>query len=239
VPGALVVTVVVIGISAGTAWLHGGVVAPHLAFVTPTFDPLVIVSLGLPLFIVTMAGQNVPGFAVLRTFDYPEPPARTILVGSGILSAGGALFGGHAINLAALSAAIMAGPDAHPDRSKRWIATVSGGVVYLVLGLCAGLATSLVSASPPILITAVAGLAMLGALVSGITASLEQPENRIVAIITFLVVASGIVVAGIGSPFWGIVAGGAVMLWLSWHRKRAGRHAVSPPVVDDAVGGQE
>jgi len=239
VPGALVVTVVVIGISAGTAWLHGGVVAPHLAFVTPTFDPLVIVSLGLPLFIVTMAGQNVPGFAVLRTFDYPEPPARTILVGSGILSAGGALFGGHAINLAALSAAIMAGPDAHPDRSKRWIATVSGGVVYLVLGLCAGLATSLVSASPPILITAVAGLAMLGALVSGITASLEQPENRIVAIITFLVVASGIVVAGIGSPFWGIVAGGTVMLWLSWHRRRTGHQTILPPIVDDAVGGQE
>ncbi|HEY5319912.1 MAG TPA: benzoate/H(+) symporter BenE family transporter [Galbitalea sp.] len=239
VPGALVVTVVVIGISAGTAWLHGGVVAPHLAFVTPTFDPLVIVSLGVPLFIVTMAGQNVPGFAVLRTFDYPEPPARTILVGSGILSAGGALFGGHAINLAALSAAIMAGPDAHPDRSKRWIATVSGGVVYLVLGLCAGLATSLVSASPPILITAVAGLAMLGALVSGITASLEQPENRIVAIITFLVVASGIVVAGIGSPFWGIVAGGTVMLWLSWHRRRTGHQTILPPIVDDAVGGQE
>jgi benzoate membrane transport protein len=227
VPGALVVTIVVVGISAGTSWLHGSVVAPQLSFVAPTFDPLVIVSLGLPLFIVTMAGQNVPGFAVLRTFDYAEPPARTILVGSGLLSSVGALFGGHAINLAALSAAIMAGPDSHTDRSRRWIATVTGGIVYLVLGVCAGLATSLVSATPPLLITAVAGLAMLGALVSGITASLEQPENRIVAIITFLVVASGVVIVGIGSPFWGLLTGGIVMLWLGWHRRRAARRAVA------------
>jgi benzoate membrane transport protein len=226
VPGALVVTIVVVAITAGTGWLHGSVVAPQLSFVAPTFDPLVIVSLGLPLFIVTMAGQNVPGFAVLRTLDYQNPPARAALVGSGILSAGGALFGGHAVNLAALSAAIMAGPDSHPDKAKRWIATVTGGVVYVALGLCAGLATSLVSATPPLLITAVAGLAMLGALVGGISASLEQPENRIVAIVTFLVVASGIVVVGIGSPFWGLLAGGVVMLWLGWHRRRAARRAV-------------
>ena len=221
VPGALVVTIVVVGMTAGSGWLHGAVVAPHLSFVAPSFEPLVIVSLGLPLFIVTMAGQNVPGFAVLRTFDYPEPPARVILVGSGILSAGGALFGGHAVNLAALSAAIMAGPDSHTDHSRRWIATLTGGVAYIGLGLCAGLATSLVTATPPLIITAVAGLAMLGALVAGLGAALEKPETRIVAIITFLVVASGIVIVGIGSPFWGLLVGGIVMLWLGWHRRRA------------------
>jgi benzoate membrane transport protein len=225
VPGALVVTIVVVGITAGSGWLHGAVVAPHLSFVVPSFEPLVIVSLGLPLFIVTMAGQNVPGFAVLRTFDYPEPPARAILVGSGVLSAGGALFGGHAINLAALSAAIMAGPDSHTEHSRRWIATTTGGVAYIGLGLCAGLATSLVTATPPLIITAVAGLAMLGALVAGLNAALEKPETRIVAVITFLVVASGIVVVGIGSPFWGLLVGGAVMLWLGWHRRRASRVA--------------
>ncbi|MDQ1543525.1 MAG: benzoate rane transport protein [Actinomycetota bacterium] len=223
VPGALVVTIIVVGIHAGTGWLHESVVAPQLSFVSPVFDPIVIVSLGVPLFIVTMAGQNVPGFAVLRTFNYVNPPARPILVGSGLLSAGGALFGGHAINLAALSAALMAGPDAHPDRSKRWIATVTGGVVYIGLGLCAGLASSLVSATPPLLITTVAGLAMLGALVTSISAALEQPENRIVAMITFLVVASGIVVVGVGSPFWGLVVGGVVMLWLALWRRRASR----------------
>ncbi len=220
VPGALVATIVVVGISAGTGWLHGSLVAPHTVFVAPSFEPLVIVSLGIPLFLVTMAGQNVPGFAVLKTFGYEDPPARTILVSSGFVSAGAALLGAHVVNLAALTAAIMAGPDSHTDRSKRWIATVTGGAVYVLLGLAAGLAASLVAATPPLLITTVAGLAMLGALVSSIAASLEQPENRIVAIVTFLVVASGIVVVGIGSAFWGLLVGGIVMLWLGWRRRR-------------------
>jgi benzoate membrane transport protein len=223
VPGALLVTIIVVGQSAGTSWLSSGTIAPQLSFVAPSFSPAVIVSLGIPLFIVTMAGQNVPGFAVLRTFDYPDPPARTILVGSGALSVVGAFFGGHAINLAALSAAIMAGPDSHPDRTKRWTAPVVGGGVYVILGLCSGLAAALVSVTPPLLITAVAGLAMLGALVTAVTTSLEQTENRIVAIITFLVVASGVVIAGIGSPFWGLVVGGVVMLWLAWLRRRRAR----------------
>jgi benzoate membrane transport protein len=225
VPGALVVTIIVVGISAGTGWLRGSLVAPQLSFVLPTFQPLVIVSLGIPLFLVTMAGQNVPGFAVLKTFGYDDPPARGILVGSGLLSAVGALFGAHAINLAALSAAIMAGPDSHADRSKRWIATVTGGVLYIPLGLAAGLAASLVLVTPPLLITTVAGLAMLGAFVAAVASALEDPGTRVVAIVTFLVVASGIVIVGIGSAFWGLVVGGIVMLWLGWHRRRRERKA--------------
>ncbi len=221
VPGALVATVVAVGLSAGTGWLGGAALAPQLGFVAPSFDPLVLVSLGIPLYIVTMAGQNVPGFAVLSTFGYQRVPAAPILIGSGLLTAGGALFGGHAVNLAALSAAIMAGPDAHPDRAKRWVASFTAGAFYIVLGLGAGFATALVSASPPLLITAVAGLAMLGAFVSGITGALEAPEHRIVAVVTFLVVASGVVVGGIGSAFWGLLVGGAVMLWLGWSRRRA------------------
>jgi benzoate membrane transport protein len=220
VPGALVVAIIVVGISAGTEWLHGSIVMPHVQFVPPSFQPLVIVSLGIPLFLVTMAGQNVPGFAVLRTFGYEDAPARPILVGSGVLSAIGALFGAHAVNLSALAAAMMAGPDSHTEKSKRWIATATGGAVYLLLGLAAGLAASLVLVTPPLLITTVAGLAMLGALVSAVAASLERPEHRIVAIITFLVVASGIVIVGIGSPFWGLLVGAIVMLWLAWHRRR-------------------
>jgi benzoate membrane transport protein len=219
VPGALVVTIAVVGLSAGTSWLGSAVVAPQLSFVSPHFDPLVIVSLGLPLYIVTMAGQNVPGFAVLRTFDYHNPPARVMLVGSGALSVGGALFGGHVINVAALTAGLLAGPDAHPDKSKRWVAAFTAGAFYLVLGLGAGLATSLVSASPPILIEAVAGLAMFGAFIAGVSTALEEPENRIVAIVTFLVVASGIVIVGIGSPFWGLLVGGTLMLWLAATRR--------------------
>jgi len=221
VPGALVVTVIVIGMSAGGDWLSSAVVAPQLSFVAPEIDPRVIVSLGLPLYVVTMAGQNVPGFAVLATFGYTRPPASTILIGSGALSAVGALFGGHAINLAALSAALMAGPDAHPDPERRWVSSFAGGASYVVLGLGAGLATALVSASPPLLITAVAGLAMLGAMVSGITAALEDPQHRIVAIVTFLVVASGVVIGGVGSAFWGLLVGGVVMLWLGWTRTKS------------------
>jgi benzoate membrane transport protein len=226
VPGALVATIVVVGIHSGSSWLHGAVVAPQFTFVAPVFDPLVIVSLGIPLYLVTMAGQNVPGFAVLKTFGYENPPARTILVGSGLLTAGGALFGGHTINLAALSAALMAGPDSHPDRSKRWIATVTGGVAYVGLGLCAGLASSLVAVTPALLITTVAGLAMLGALVGSVSAALDAPQHRVVAIVTFLVVASGIVVVGIGSAFWGLVVGGIVMSWLALWRRRAARNVI-------------
>jgi len=157
---------------------------------------------------------------VLRTFGYQHPPARAILTATGVATAAGSVFGVYALNLSAITAAMMAGPDAHPDPSRRWIATVSSGSTYLVLGLGAGAATALVSASPPILITAVAGLALLGALASAITAALEDAAHRIVAIVTFLVVASGIQLAGVGSAFWGLIAGGAVMLWLAVGRRR-------------------
>src|SRR5690606_9693067 len=146
------------------------------------------VSLGVPLFIVTMAGQNIPGFVVMSTFEYQVPP-RPILVGTGAATAAGAFFGGHAINLAAINAAINASPGAHPDASKRWIATVTAGVVTLILGLGAGAATALSAVSPPILIVAVAGLAVLGALVTSISGSLAQTEHRTTAIATFLVTA--------------------------------------------------
>ncbi len=162
----MVATAIAIGIIAGTDWLGESVVAPQVSLVLPAFDPLVIVGLGIPLFIVTMAGQNVPGFVVLRTFGYERPPTRAILVATGAASAVGSLGGGYAFNLAAITAAIMAGPDAHPDPATRWIATFASGFVYLAIGLGAGVATALVAAAPPILIEAVAGLAVLGALVA-------------------------------------------------------------------------
>jgi benzoate membrane transport protein len=115
----------------------------------------------------------------------------------------------------------MASPEAHPDREKRWVASFTAGIVYLILGLGAGLAAALVAAAPVSLIVTVAGLAVLGALVGGITSALEDPQHRIAAILTFLVVASGVTVAGIGSAFWGLIVGGIVMLWLSWSRKRS------------------
>lgn len=223
VPAAMLATAVVIAVSAGGDWLQRAELAPQLTFVPPVFDPVVIVSLGLPLFIVTMAGQNVPGFVVMSTFGYTVPP-RPALVGTGIASAVGALFGGHAINLAAITAAIMASPEAHPDKARRWVATFSAGAIYLLLGLGAGVATALVSASPPILIIAVAGLAVLGALVTSITGALEDPPHRITAIATFLVTASGLTLVGIGSAFWGLLTGAIVMAWLGWRR-----HAAAEP----------
>lgn len=218
VPAAMVVAIIGILVSAGTGWLAEAEIAPRLEFVAPTFDAFTILSVGLPLFVVTMAGQNVPGFVVLSSNGYPPTP-RFALVSTGLGSAASALFGAHAINLGAITAAIMAGDESHPDRSKRWVATLTNGLLYIPLGLGAGVAVALIAAAPAILVTAVAGLAVLGALVSSVVGALEQPEHRITAIITFLVVASGIVVLGIGSAFWGLLVGGIVMLWLGWRRR--------------------
>ena len=219
VPSAMLVAVIVIAISAGSDWIGQAQIAPQLSFVSPVFDPVVIVSLGVPLFIVTMAGQNVPGFVVLSTFGYTVAP-RSILIGTGVASALGALFGGHAINLAAINAAINASPGAHPDASKRWIATVTAGVVTLVLGLGASAATALSAVSPPILIVAVAGLAVVGALITSIMTSLEDSTNRTTAIATFLVTASGLTFLGIGSAFWGLVVGALFLAWLGLRRRQ-------------------
>ncbi len=217
VPAAMLVAIIAVLVSAGTGWLGSASVAT-VQFVSPTFDPFTILSLGLPLFIVTMAGQNVPGFTVLRTYEFPAYP-RFALVGTGLGSVAANFFGGHAINLGAITAAIMVGPESHPDKDRRWIATLTNGLLYVPLGLAAGLAAALVSAAPAILIEAVAGLAVLGALVTSVVNALEDPRHRITAIVTFLIVASGIVVLGIGSPFWGLLVGGIVMAWLSWRRR--------------------
>ncbi|MEO6117252.1 MAG: benzoate/H(+) symporter BenE family transporter, partial [Pseudolysinimonas sp.] len=193
---------------------------PTVRFVVPSFEPFVLIGLGIPLYIVTMAGQNVPGFAVLRTFGYEHPPARAMLTAAGLATTIGSVFGAYALNLSAITAAMMAGPDAHPDRDRRWIATVSSGAAYLIIGLGAAAATALVSATPPILIEAVAGLALLGALISSVTAALEDQRHRVVAIATFLVVASGIQLLNIGSAFWGLIVGAIVMFVLTVGRRR-------------------
>ncbi len=218
-PGAMLVAAIGIAVTAGNSMLEGASLGPTLQFVGPSFDPVVIVSLGLPLFIVTMAGQNVPGFAVMSTFGFAVPP-RPVLVASGAGSMLAGLFGGHVINLAAITAALMAGPDSHPDPKKRWPASVTAGVLYVLFGLAAGGATTLISAAPPILITAVAGLALLGALVTSVASALENVDRRIPAIATFLVTASGVSIVGIGSAFWGLLVGAVVMIVTTIGRPR-------------------
>jgi benzoate membrane transport protein len=177
--------------------------------VTPTFSWSAIVSVALPLFIVTMASQNIPGLAVLRASGYEPTPGPLIAV-TGFFSLLAAPFGGHAVNLAAITAALCASPDVHPDPAKRWIAGVANGAVYIVLGALAGVVAN-ATAGSPILIEAVAGLALLGVFASSLGAALADPSAREAALATFLTAASGLSFFGIGGAFWGLVAGGAIL----------------------------
>ncbi|HZB77101.1 MAG TPA: benzoate/H(+) symporter BenE family transporter [Solirubrobacteraceae bacterium] len=205
VPGALAAAAIVIALDPQEAAAPAGLL-PSLTVTAPTLDPGALLGLALPLFVVTMASQNVTGIAVLASFGY-RAPIRPALVSTGAATVAGAPFGAHAINLAAITAALAAGPDAHPDPARRWIASVAGGVTYLVVGLTAGLAAALVAVAPPLLIEAVAGLALFGALAGALAAAMADAERRDAAIVTFVVSASGIAVAGISAPFWGLVAG--------------------------------
>lgn len=230
VPAAMVVAIAGIALTAAESGMLDAGIAPALVLTLPVLDPLAVVSLGVPLFIVTMAGQNVPGFAVLRTFQYAPVPARAVLVATGAMTAATAIVSGFALNLAALTAALMAGPDAHPDPRRRWVSPVAGGVTYVLLGLAAGVATAVVAAAPPILIIAVAGLALLGALTTGLVSAFEAPETRLTAAATLVVVASGVVVAGIGSAFWGLVVGALVLVVTTWRpTRRRGAEDLSEP----------
>jgi benzoate membrane transport protein len=217
VPGALVAAVAAIALTGQDAGLADATVRPALAWTVPTFHLGAIVGIALPLFLVTMAGQNVPGAAVLSSYGY-EAPLRPALVTTGLVSAAGAPFGGHQVNLAAITAALTAGPEAHPDPRRRWIATLALAGGQVLLGLGAGVATALVLLSPPVLVIAVAGLALLPALGSSLGNAVANPAMLLPAVVTFVVTASGVAVLGIGAAFWGLLVGLATMLVL--HRRR-------------------
>ncbi|GAB2889814.1 benzoate/H(+) symporter BenE family transporter [Neomicrococcus lactis] len=182
---------------------------PRLEWVVPQFSWEAITGIALPLFIVTMAYQNVPGMAVLKSFGFRAPwSASMIATGAG--SVLGSFAGGHAINLAAISAALAAGEEAGPDRSRRWIAGVSSGASYVLLGLISGAIVSVAAASPEGLIPAAAGLALLGILGASASRAFSDPSQRLSALLTFLIAASGLTIAGLGAAFWALVAGLAV-----------------------------
>jgi benzoate membrane transport protein len=205
VPGALAAAAIGVALDpvsgAGSAHL-----LPQLTWVTPSLNLGTLLGVGLPLFIVTMVSQNVAGMSVLAAHGYAAP-MRPVLVATGAATVVGAPMGGHGINLAAITAAMAASPDADPDPARRWITAASAGAVYLVLGLGAGLATALLGASPPVLIEGVAGLALLSTLGGALRAATDDDEQREAAIVTFVVSASGITALGISAPFWGLVAG--------------------------------
>ncbi|HEY6762709.1 MAG TPA: benzoate/H(+) symporter BenE family transporter [Baekduia sp.] len=209
VPGALAAAAITVAIDPAPG-AHAAHLLPQLAWTTPHLDAGTLIGVGLPLFVVTMVTQNVAGLSVLAAHGY-RAPLRPALTTTGAASVIGAPFGAHAINLAAITAAMAAGPDAGPDPSRRWIAGVSNGLVYLVLGPLAGLATVLLSASPVVLIEAVAGLALLGTLGGALRAATDDDDKREGAVVTFVVSASGITALGISAPFWGLAAGLALL----------------------------
>lgn len=209
VPGALAVAVAVVVVSEPLQAGPTGAL-PVLTGIVPAFTPAALIGIAVPLYVVTMASQNVPGLGVLAAFGY-RPPLRTVLLTTGAGTVVGAPFGGFAMNLAAITAALTAGPDADAEPSRRWIAAVASGATYLALGLGAGLATALVASAPPGLIEAVAGLALLGALGGALTAALEDPALREPAVVTFVVSASSITALGVSAAFWGLLSGLALL----------------------------
>ena len=180
-------------------------------FTAPEFTFSAFVSLALPLFIVTMASQNLPGVAAIRAAGYDLPISKIItLTGAATLVL--APFGGFALNLSAITAAICMGEEAHPDKARRYTAAVACGLIYIAIGLVGAAVTGLLLAFPKELVLAIAGLALLGSIGGGLHAALQDDAYREAALITFLVTLSGVVIAGIGSAFWGVVAGSIALL---------------------------
>lgn len=191
-------------------------------FTAPQWSWNALVSLALPLFVVTMASQNLPGVAVIRASGYNLPISKIITL-TGLATLLLAPFGAFALNLSAITAAICMGPEAHPDRDKRYTAAVSCGALYVVIGIFGAVITGLLAAFPKELVVAIAGLALLGTIGSGLSAALHQERHREAALITFLVTLSGVVIAGVGSAFWGVVAGSVALFVQQYARAPAPR----------------
>lgn len=222
VPGAFVAASAVIGIELARSGTSFGDhrMLPTLTPTMPHLSVQAVLGIALPLFVVTMASQNIPGVAVMRGFGYTVPWRPSMLVtGAGTIL--GAPAGGHAINLAAISAALAAGPDAGRDTSRRWIAAATSGFTYLVLGLSSAALTTLVTLAPSGVVETVAGLALLGALAGALQGALTASSSRAVrssdttaAVLTLVVAASGTTIAGIESAFWSLLIGLVAHRWL-------------------------
>ncbi|MCA3565287.1 MAG: benzoate/H(+) symporter BenE family transporter [Methylocystis sp.] len=214
VPAAVVVAVTALALTGQTGG-NAALVLPPLSLVQPVFTLEAMISIAIPVFIVTMASQNITGLAVLATFDF-KPKPRDGLLATGFVSAVTAPFGAPAINFAAITAALCASPEAHPDPARRYVAAVVGGVGYILLALLAGVVTALVVYSSPLLIEAVAGLALIGSFASATANALQVEEDRIPAMATLLVTASGLALFNIGPAFWGLVIGWGLYLFFRW-----------------------
>ena len=184
--------------------------SPSLVWIWPRFDLSTMIGLGVPLYLVTMAAQNLPGFAVLRAAGY-EPPVQSALFATGLASLATAGFGAHMVNMAAISAAICTGPDTHPDPAQRWKAGVWYGFVWFGVALATAPFITLILAMPKALIVAAAGLGLVGSLAGALGSAMAEEKARFAAVISFCVAASGLSLFGVGSAFWSLVAGLAVL----------------------------
>ncbi len=212
-PAAFAAALVVAVVVTTRAGHPPALVVPLLELTAPAFTPGALVGIAVPLYLVTMASQNVPGAAVVASAGYAVPWRASLLV-TGAGTVAGAAAGGHAVNLAAITAALPASPDAHPDPARRWVASRTAGVCYLVLAALAPTLTALVAAAPAGLVEAVAGLALLPALGSALAVAAADADRRVPALVTFLLAASSVTIAGVGSAFWGLVAGLVAWRWL-------------------------
>lgn len=195
-------------------------ILPSAQLVAPQFSFVAIVSIGIPLYLVTMASQNIPGIAIMKSYGF-EVPFRPVMLATGLGSLLVNFFGGFVTNLAAITAALNANEQAHKDAGKRWIASVSGGVVYLLLALTAGASISFVLQAPREIILAAAGLALFSTMIGALSSIVEEPELRLPAVLAFLVASSGFTAYSIGPAFWALVAGVIVWLWLAKRKKTA------------------
>jgi len=188
-------------------------------FTMPTFSLAAAIGIALPLFVVTMASQNLPGVAAQRAAGY-DTPVSPVVATTGLASLVLAPFGGYALNLAAITASICMGREAHEDPAQRWKASAAAGVFYIATGLLAGSVVALIAAFPPALVLAVAGLALLGTIGAALAGALAADTHREAALLTFLVTLSGLSVAGVGSAFWGVVAGALALAVQHWRPLR-------------------
>lgn len=183
--------------------------APVLEPVLPAFRLSVVLGLGLPLYLVTMASQNLPGFATLRAAGY-EPPVSAALTTTGIISTVTAFFGAHTVSMAAITAAICLGPEVHPEKDRRWIVGLFYAAAWLILGLLSPTVLDLIAALPAEVVAALVALALLSPLTGALTGAFAHADQRLPAALTVVVTASGIAAFGIGAAFWGLVVGLAV-----------------------------
>jgi benzoate membrane transport protein len=188
-------------------------------FTMPSFTLPSVIGIALPLFVVTMASQNLPGVVAQRAAGY-DIPVSPVITTTGVATLLLAPFGGYALNLAAITAAICMGREAHEDPRRRYMAAVMAGVFYIVLGLLGGAVVGLIAAFPKELVLAVAGFALLGTIGGGLSVAMQDERSREAALITFLVTASGLSLWGVGAAFWGVVAGAIALAVQHWRPAR-------------------